>query len=334
MCISRVRASYSGANVLTFEQRHTSVSTDYTMGFGEILSAMFGSAPPLGLGNFLGYSQAVFETTSNVPYNFGLVTQALNEIFQWDTFHTGSVRNLYSPDVVTAVELMVDQLAKGMGQDPYRFRRSFLKDARLRAVLDKVAQAGGWGRPMAPGTAQGIALHSEYKGAMAVLAEIDARPQTVGRPLPAGVDGGITGPRVTKLVVAIDAGMAINPRGLEAQVMSGGMDAIGQVLTESLHLQNGHFLEGSWDNYFYTRQWNTPLDLQVIVMPPTTGQPGGAGEFPVAPVKAATACALARATGTLPTSFPINHYGPLGFTPYPTVPSIPPSPTDGLTRPM
>jgi isoquinoline 1-oxidoreductase beta subunit len=31
----------------------------------------------------------------------------------------------------------------------------------------------------------------------------------------------------------------------------------------------------------------------------------------------------------LPTTFPIN-YGTLGFTPYPTEPSTPQSPTDGL----
>jgi isoquinoline 1-oxidoreductase beta subunit len=45
---------------------------------------------------------------------------------------------------------------------------------------------------------------------------------------------------------------------------------------------------------------------------------------------AAVACAYARATGTLPTSFPINHDQPLGFTPYPTVPPLPESPTDNL----
>ena len=47
---------------------------------------------------------------------------------------------------------------------------------------------------------------------------------------------------------------------------------------------------------------------------------------------AATACAYARATGTMPTSFPINHGGPLGFEPYPTVPSVPQSPVDGLAE--
>jgi isoquinoline 1-oxidoreductase subunit beta len=326
MCTSRIRASYLAGDVLAFEQRHTSIATDYTMALGEILTSEAALLVPLGLGNLTEYSQPVFETTVNVPYNFGAVSQALNEILEFSTFHTGSNRNLYNPDVVTAVELMVDQLAAGMGRDPYKFRRSFLKSTRARAVLDAVARAGNWGRATPAGVAQGIALHTEYKGATAALVEVDNRPQTVSRKVPHGV----TGPRVTKVVFAIDAGLPINPRGLQAQMMGGVMDAIGQVFTESLHLRDGYFLEGSWDDYFYSRQWNTPLALQVIVMPPTTGEPGGAGEFGVAAAKAAVACAYARATGTVPAEFPINHNGPLGFTPYPTVPPIPPSPTNGL----
>jgi isoquinoline 1-oxidoreductase beta subunit len=115
-------------------------------------------------------------------------------------------------------------------------------------------------------------------------------------------------------------------------MMGGIMDAIAVTLTSSLHLAGGTFQEGSWDNYFYTRQWNTPPDLEIIVMPPTTGTPGGAGELAVAGAMAAVACAYGRATGTMPTSFPVNHDAPLAFTPLPTVPPVPQSPTDGLSR--
>jgi isoquinoline 1-oxidoreductase beta subunit len=113
-------------------------------------------------------------------------------------------------------------------------------------------------------------------------------------------------------------------------MMGGTMDGIAQALTYSLHLKDGYFLEGSWDNAYYTRQWNTPLDVEVVVLPPTTGEPGGAGELGVSTAMAATAAAYGRATGSYPTSFPINHNQPLGFTPLPTSPPIPQSPTDGL----
>jgi isoquinoline 1-oxidoreductase subunit beta len=323
MCTSRVRASYSGANVLAFDQRHTSVATDFTQGLGEILSAMAGMLPG---GNLLGYSESIFELTADVPYNFGTVTQLLNEIYDYNTFNTSSVRNIYSPDVCTATELIADQLARAMGMDPYTFRKAFVRDTRMLAVLEKLAEAGDWGRSMPAGTAQGIGIHNEYKSRGATLVEIDCRPATIAR----HIDSGVTGPRVTKVVTVIDVGLPINPLGLEAQMMGGAMDGIAQVLTYSLHLQDGHFLEGSWDNAYYTRQWNVPASVEVIVMPTTTGDPGGAGELGVAPAMAATACAYARATGKLPTSFPINHFEPLGFTPFPTVPPIPQSPTDGL----
>ncbi|MFD4142691.1 molybdopterin cofactor-binding domain-containing protein [Streptomyces sp. NPDC058572] len=322
MSTSRVRATYTLGQVLTYEQRHTSVATDFGHGVGEIITA---EAAQLPVGD-LTFSETIFQLTQQSPYHFGVTTQLLSETDKG--FNTGSMRNIYSPNVRCAQELVVDELAKRMGKDAYAFRRQFLKDERARAVLDKVAEVGRWGRPMPAGTAQGIAVHPEYHAFVAVLAEIDCRPETTGRK----IRNAYTGPRVTKIVCAVDAGLAVNPRGLEAQMMGGVIDGIAITLSSGLHLKDGHFLEGSWDNYFYTRQWNTPPELEIVVMPPTTGKPGGAGELAVAAAMAAVACAYGRATGTMPTTFPINHGEPLGFTPLPTSPPIPASPTDGLDR--
>ncbi|OLZ61350.1 isoquinoline 1-oxidoreductase [Streptomyces sp. IMTB 2501] len=322
MATSRVRATYALGQVLTYDQRHTSVATDFGHGVGEIITS---EAARLPVGD-LTFSETIFTLSQQTPYDFGVVTQLLSETDKG--FNTGSMRNIYSPNVRCAQELVVDELAGRMGKDPYRFRREFVKDERVRAVLDKVADVGNWGRSMPAGMAQGIALHPEYHACVAVLAEIDCRPQTTGRK----VRDAYTGPRVTKVVCAVDVGLAVNPQGLQAQMMGGIMDGIAITLSSGLHLDDGHFLEGSWDNYFYTRQWNAPPELEIVVMPPTTGRPGGAGELAVAAAAAAAACAYGRATGTMPTSFPINHAGPLGFEPLPTTPPIPASPTDGLNR--
>ena len=325
MSTSRITAAVLGKNVLAFTQAHTSISTDFTHGLGEMISANLAKLPT-GLGN-LGFSETVFTLTQELPYNVGVAAQTLTETDL--RFNTGSMRNIYSPDVRTANELMMDVLAKQMGLDPLAFRRKFLRNARVKACLEKVAAVGHWGRLMPPGTAQGIAIHKEYKGASACLVEIDCRPATVNRTVPGG-DASVTGPRVTKVVYAIDVGLAINPRGLEAQMQGGINDGIALALTSSMHLRDGHFLEASWDNYFYTRQWNTPPDVQVIVMPSDSTQPGGAGEAGVAASMAATACAYARAMRTVPAYFPVNHKAPLAFTPKPYVPPIPQSPTNGL----
>ncbi|MFE6061609.1 molybdopterin cofactor-binding domain-containing protein [Streptomyces sp. NPDC056431] len=322
MSTSRVRATYTLGEVLTYEQRHTSVATDFGHGIGEVLTA---EAARLPVGD-LAFSQTMFQLTQISPYHLGVTTQLLSETDKG--FNTGSMRNIYSPNVRCAQELVMDELARRMGQDGYAMRRRLLKDPRARAVLDKVAEVGEWGRAMPAGTAQGIAVHTEYHSVVAMLVEIDCRPGTTGRKIP----GAVTGPRVTKAVCAVDVGLAVNPRGLEAQMMGGISDGIAITLTSGLHLRDGHFLEGSWDQYFYTRQWNTPPELEIIVMPSTGEKPGGAGELAVAGAMAAVACAYGRATGAMPTVFPVNHADPLAFTPLPTVPPVPASPTDGRDR--
>ncbi len=319
MCVSQVQATTLLGNVVTYTQLHTSVQTSFSHGLGEILTATAASLPVANL----GFSETIFELTESSPYNFGVTAQLLNEI-QLE-FSTGSMRNIYSPNVVTAEELIVDQIAAQFGQDPVAFRRSFLKDAKVLAALNKAATVGNWGRAMPAHCAQGIAVHSEYQAAVAVLAEIDCSPKVVNRK----IQDGVGGPRVTKVVIVVDPGFAINPLGFEAQMIGGVEDGIGLALTASLHLKDGLFLEGSWDNFFYTREWNTPPEIKVVFLPNTSNSPCGAGELAVAPTMAAVACAYARATGSMPTSFPINH-ATLGFTPYPAEPSTPQSPTDGL----
>ena len=322
MAISRVRAVVSDGQVVAFNQNHTSVETDFRHGFGEILTAE-GANLPEGLGN-QGYAQTIFALTQELPYDFGEVSQTLVET---DTrFNTGSMRNIYSPDVRTANELVVDMLAAKLKKDPLEFRLEHVRNERVRRVLERAAKVGDWGRSMPAGTAQGIAVHKEYKGASACLVEIDARPRQTERDIPHGVGG----PRVTRVTFVIDAGLVVNPRGLEAQMQGGINDGIAQALTSSLHLRDGHFLEASWDNYFYTREWNTPPDVEVVILPSDSDQPGGAGEAGVASTMAATACALARATGRRPAYFPVNHRDPLQFRVKPYVPPIPPSPTNGL----
>lgn len=322
MATSRVRASILAGQVISFEQRHTSVVTDFSHGLGEILTSTADSLPT-GLGGY-GFSQSIFLLTQQLPYNFGVVTQLLNETDS--NYRTGSMRNIYSPDVAVAAELAIDQIAEKLGVDPVQFRLDHLKDERVKKVLQTVAKKGRWGRKLPKGMAQGIAVHKEYKGCSAVLVEIDCRPQTVKRDL--GPET-VTGPRVTKAHIAIDPGLVINPRGLEAQMQGGFMDGLALTLTSSCHLRDGKFLEASWDNYFYTRQWNVPPEVKVHIVDSGSSTPGGAGEAAVGTTAAAVACAYARATGSIPEMFPINH-DHISFKPKTFIPPIPQSPTNGL----
>nr|CTQ97103.1 Isoquinoline 1-oxidoreductase beta subunit (EC 1.3.99.16) [Kibdelosporangium sp. MJ126-NF4] len=290
----RIRATVALGQVLSFEHRIAGVETDFRHGMGELLTAAAVHVPVA----HTGFAQTFFLTSVHSPYHFGNTTQQLTEIPL--RMHTGSFRSVYSGNTRGAEEIMVDLIAAELGKDPVAFRREFLKTDRQRAVLDKVAAVGRWGRTMPSGFAQGVAVHDEYKSCTACLVEIDARKPAA--------------PRVTKAVIAVDVGRPVNPRGLQAQMLGGLTDAIATTLRAGLHIDKGLPLEGSYSQFHYARQRDTPTDVTVIVMP-ANGEPGGAGELGVPAAVGAVANAYRRATGTTPHTFPITF--PVDFEPFP-----------------
>jgi isoquinoline 1-oxidoreductase beta subunit len=283
---TRHRFSHVGGQILGFEERVCNVETDFRHGMGEALTAAGAHLPG---GNFT-LAQSVFNLMVTMPYDFGPTTQVLNEVPL--KVHTGSWRAVYTGYTHTSREILVDEMAEKLGEDPVEFRRKRLRNNRVRAVLAKVAKAGDWGRKMPSGHAQGIAINEEHRSAVAVLVEMDATDRKR--------------PRVTKAVMAFDAGVPINPRGLEAQMLGGLNDGISTVLLAGNHLDDGAFREVSYTDFGYAKQRNHPPKVEMYVMPRSTEEPGGAGETTVAAAGGAVANAYARATGTKPRSFPIN----------------------------
>lgn len=292
----RVRATYAAGQVLTFQHRVAAVETDFRHGLGDAITAAAAGLPS-GIGN-VTFAQTLFLTTVKSPYNFGLTTQTLTEVPL--RMHTGSWRSVYSANTRGAEEIIVDELAAKLGKDPVAFRRELLKTARQRAVLAKAAEEGDWGRELPAGWAQGVGFHDEYKSCTACLVEIDATEPKK--------------PRVTKAVIAADVGRVINPRGLEAQLLGGLTDAISTTLRAGLHIDEGLPLEGSYSQFHYARQKDSPKDVRIYVIE-GADEPGGAGELGVPAAVGAVANAYARATGTKPRSFPINF--DVDFTPFP-----------------
>ncbi|GAA2244943.1 molybdopterin-dependent oxidoreductase [Kitasatospora cystarginea] len=281
----RIRATHALGKVVGYEHRVATVRTDFRHGLGEALTAAAFDLSVAGI----TLSQAFFLLTERLPYDLGLSSQSLAEVPL--EMHTGSWRSVYSGLVRVADEVMMDELARTLGQDPVAFRRSRLSDPAARAVLDRLVQEGGWGRPMPAGHAQGVAFHAEHRSSVAYLVELDATDRTA--------------PRVTKAVAVADVGRAINPRGLEAQLMGALMDGISVTLQAGVHIDNGAVREGSYADFRYARQRHSPPEFAVHLMPPS-GPPGGAGELGLPAAAAAVANAWARATGTSPRSFPID----------------------------
>ncbi|MGH3874065.1 MAG: molybdopterin cofactor-binding domain-containing protein [Pseudonocardiaceae bacterium] len=283
---TRHRFTHAGGQILSYEERVCNVETDFRHGFGDALTAAGAHLP----GGNVTLAQSVFALMVTMPYDFGPTTQLLNEVpLDMDT---GSWRAVYTGYTHTSREILIDEMAAELGEDPVQFRRARLKNDRVRAVLDKVATAGRWGRQMRSGHAQGFAINEEHRSAVAALVEIDATDPS--------------NPRVYKAVLAFDAGLPINPRGVEAQMLGGLNDGISTVLYAGNHLDNGAFRETSYTDFGYAKQRHYPIDVEMYVMPKTTDEPGGAGETTVSAAGGAVANAYARATGSTPRRFPIN----------------------------
>ncbi|MFF5475929.1 molybdopterin cofactor-binding domain-containing protein [Streptomyces sp. NPDC012935] len=283
----RIRASHARGRVVAFAHATASVSESFEE---QGLSTQGGVRPARVGANSPARARAAAPLPSDSGlYNFGRLSGKSGSVDL--AMPLGAWRSVDSGTVRTGEEIVVDEVARSLGQDPVAFRRTTLRSKTVRAVLDKVANAGNWGRTMPGGHAQGVAVHEEYDSCVACLVEIDA------------VDP--ENPRVTKVVMAADVGTAVNPRGLEAQLMGTAVDGISTILRAGLHIDRGAVRESSFADFHYARQQHAPQHFEAHIMP-SRRAPGGAGELGVPAASGAVANAYARATGTKPRRFPLN----------------------------
>ncbi|QSQ17603.1 xanthine dehydrogenase family protein molybdopterin-binding subunit [Myxococcus landrumensis] len=274
-----------GGGLLGWNHRAAIPTVEFPHGFGDAVTALVGELLP-------DVTSAVFFTlTQHLPYRFGLVTQELREVSI--PVPTASFRSVFTSQVGVANEVFIDQVARELRVDPVELRRSRLSSSRLKAVLDKVVAEGHWGRALPPGVAQGVAVLEEWNSAIAHLVEVD-------------VTG--TEPRVLRVVIAADVGLPINPKGIEAQLQGAAVDAMSTTLSAGIHIDAGAVREGSFADYHWLRMKHVPADIQVHLVR-SDDRVGGVGELGYPSAAAALTNALARATGTMPTHFPILDKG-------------------------
>jgi isoquinoline 1-oxidoreductase beta subunit len=187
-----------------------------------------------------------------------------------------------------AIESLMDELALAGGQDPVAFRMRHLQShPRAQAVLQTLAQKVALGNPLPAGRHMGMALCHCYGSYVAVAAEVSSH------------DGQ---PRVHKLSCVIDAGIALRPDQIEAQIEGGLLWGYSSAMRNRITVQNGAVVEDNFDTYPMLRFADVP-DVDVHVM--STGHPpGGVGEAGVPAAAPAIANAWARASGQRLRSMP------------------------------
>jgi isoquinoline 1-oxidoreductase subunit beta len=233
---------------------------------------------------------------SDLPDEAALIYSLPNATVDWVMAETpvplGYMRSVYALQVAFASECFVDELAAAAGKDPLEYRLHLLtKDqdiqyftttwhtARMRGVLQLVAEKAGWGKSLPTGRFRGIACFGCFGTYVAEVVEISMENDK---------------PRVHRVVAAVDCGQVVNPGILEQQIQGGIVFALTNALRAKITIEKGRVVQGNFDDYEPMRMNESPV-VEVYAVP-STEAPTGIGEPSVPPLAPALCNAIFAAT--------------------------------------
>ena len=206
-------------------------------------------------------------------------------------FRLSALRSLGAFANVFAIESFMDELAGLAGSDPVEFRLAHLSDARARTVIERVADMGRWKEPSEAGFGKGIGF-ARFKNTgtyCAVVALVEVEDEV----------------RLRHLWAAVDAGLAINPKGIVAQIEGGMLQAASWTLKEEVPTDRGVLTAENWRNYPILTFAEIP-DIAVDIISAPAHVSTGVGEVSLGPAAGAIGNAVANALGVRIRDLPLT----------------------------
>ena len=140
-------------------------------------------------------------------------------------------------------ECMMDELAVAAGRDPIEIRLQLLTDDPSRRTLEAVAEMAGWSDGPPPGRARGVAFALVFGAPTAQVIEVEQTAQGI---------------KVTHVWVAADVGVALDPRNLDAQLISGVSFGLSAAIGEKITVSNGVVEQSNFHDYGPLRMYQAP----------------------------------------------------------------------------
>jgi isoquinoline 1-oxidoreductase subunit beta len=220
------------------------------------------------------------EGAANLPYAIPNVAVELHTttvgipVLWWRS--VGSTHNAYS------TEAFMDELARAAGRDPVAMRRAMLQShPRHLGVLDLAASRAGWGQPLPPGRARGVAVHECFGSVVAQVAEVSRDSDGL--------------PRVERVVCAVDCGIAVNPDVVRAQMEGSIGFGLGSALWSEITVVDGRVQQSNFHDFRILRIDEMPrVEVHIV---PSAAPPTGVGEPGVPPIAPAVANAWLALSG-------------------------------------
>jgi isoquinoline 1-oxidoreductase beta subunit len=170
----------------------------------------------------------------------------------------------------------------------------------MQKVLDLAAEKANWGSPLPGNRARGIAIHKSCETIVAQVVEVE-------------IIGGKVWPR--RVVCAVDAGFAVHPDGLKAQMESSIVFGLTAAMYSTISISRGAVVESNFHDYPMLRMNESP-EIETYII--NSGEKiGGGGEPGTPPVAPALVNAIFAATGKRIRELPVQMHDldGVGMTP-------------------
>ena len=222
-------------------------------------------------------------------------TRVVAHLLESAPLRTSSFRGLGSPQNSFANESFMDELAHAAGADPVEFRLRHLTDPRAIAVLSAAARLANWTPRDAAaratetsGVAHGRGVgFVQYEGTEAYVAAI----------VDVDVNRSAHRIHVTRVCVAHDCGLIVNPNGLRNQIEGNVIQGISRTLKEQVTFDRSRVTSLDWRSYPILTFAEVPDSVEVELIDHPELPSVGAGEAGTSPMPGAIANAVFDATG-------------------------------------
>lgn len=228
-----------------------------------------------------------FRSVSNIPHAFA-VQSMVGEI----AHATGRDQKETLLDLIGSPRIVKPDVKDlwnyGEPQESYP-----IDTARLRKVVELVAEKGEWGRKVPKGHGLGIAVHRSFVSYIATIVEVAIDDK-----------GKLTVPRVD---TAIDCGTYVNPERIASQIEGAAIMGLSLAKYGEITFKDGKVQQKNFDDFQVVRMDDSPLLTNVYIVPPASDTPpSGVGEPGVPPFAPALINAIFAATGKRIRALPIG----------------------------